>query len=63
MLPITPYPTVLLVFGPDFARSIRGRRAEGKPYTRGSEASKTFGPWLTVVAMPSLRAVQIANPR
>ncbi len=63
MLPITPYPTVLLVFGPVSARSFHGHRAGEKPYTRGSEPSKTFGSLPTVVAIPIRRATQIASAR
>ena len=63
MLPITPYPTDSLVFGPASATYVRGPRAGEKPYTRGSEPSKTFGPLPTVVAMPIRRATQIASAR
>ena len=72
MLPITPYPTVLLVFGPAAAlvsaqvsvRVNQGLRAEEKPYTRRSEPSKTFGaPAATVFDTPIRRAAQMASPR
>ena len=64
VLPITPYPTVLLVFGPVATLVSQGLRAEEKPYTRGSERSKTFrAPGCTWFEMPILRAAQIDSPR
>jgi len=51
------------VFGPVSARSFHGHRAGEKPYTRGSEPSKTFGSLPTVVAIPIRRATQIASAR
>ena len=68
MLPITPYPTVLLVFGPAAALVStmvnQGLRAEEKPYTRGSERSKTFAtPGSTRFETPIFRAAQTESPR
>ena len=64
MLPITPYPTVLLVLGPVAAGFSHGLRAEEKPYTRGSERSKTFkASGRTRFETPIRRAAQIDSPR
>jgi hypothetical protein len=64
VLPITPYPTVLLVFGPAATLVSQGLRAEEKPYTRGSERSKTFKVCgCTLFEMPIRRAAQIERPR
>ena len=65
VLPITPYPTVLLVFGPVAMVVSHRLRAGEKPYTRRSEASKTFrtDPLSTARAIPSRRAAQIASAR
>src|SRR3954449_11651090 len=60
VLPITPYPTVLVVFGPAATLVSQGHRAEEKPYTRGSERSKTFAtPGATRWETPIRRAAQI----
>ena len=65
VLPITPYPTVLLVFGPVATVVSHRLRAGEKPYTRRSEPSKTFrtDPLSTARAIPSRRAAQIASAR
>jgi hypothetical protein len=65
VLPITPYPTVLLVFGPGAEVVSHRLRAGEKPYTRGSEPSKTdrAESRSTEVAMPIRRAAQIASAR
>ncbi len=64
VLPITPYPTVLLVFGPAAALVSQRLRAEEKPYTRGSERSKTFkASGRTRFETPIRRAAQIDSPR
>ncbi|MDX6372026.1 MAG: hypothetical protein QOD98_1014 [Nocardioidaceae bacterium] len=65
VLPITPYPTALLVYGPVFTVVSHRLRAGEKPYTRGSEASKTFPvePRSTARAMPIRRAAHIASAR
>jgi hypothetical protein len=63
VLPITPYPTDLLVFGPAAEVIFHRRRAEEKPYTRGSEASNSFGARSTAVEIPIRRAAQIDSAR
>src|SRR4051794_25122041 len=64
VLPITPYPTVLLVFGPAAEVVSHRRRTDEKPYTRGSERSKTLtDPRSTRFETPRRRAAQIERPR